>query len=239
MWEAVKKQWTVQWKDWRILMLFILGGWIFGMILHFVIVALDSSITSYFPMGTVMAVVIAGLCAGVMWAIQLGFYFNLEISMGSTRKGFLISFYLVGFLFELCYIGEIILLNLAERVLERQLYSDLECEIDILPYLLKWGVPAMAAIMFLCGFMGTLILRYGKKASWALWLIWMFCFLVLPRIHDAAEKAPDSLFGRIGNAVIGTFEGMTLNVIVGIAAVLSILSFAGSWIYLRKQQVVS
>lgn len=97
----------------------------------------------------------------------------------------------------------------------------------------------MAAIIFLCGFMGTLILRYGKKAFWVFWVIWMFCFIVLPRIHDAAEEAPASLFGRIGNAVIGTFTGMTLNVIIGIAAVLSILSLAGSWMYLRKQQVVS
>ena len=237
MLEGLKKQFIVQWKDWMGMILLPLGAWIVGLGLHYMIVRMDSEVTSYFPMGTLMAALAAGLCAVLMGIIQLGLYFNMEVSMGCTRLRFFVSYYVVCFVFHSLYIGVIILLNLAERVLDKQLYSNLSCEIDFLPYLLKGGIPAAVAVCLVSCFCGVLILRYGRRAFWVLWAIWMICTVGIPQIHSAAEEAPDSLFGWVGNKIGFLFSGFTLNVVIAIAAVVSILCFAGAWLYLRKQQV--
>lgn len=239
MLEVLKKQFTVQWKDWMGMTLVPLGAWILGLGLHYMVVRLDSTVTSYFPAGTGMAVLAAGLCTVIMGIVQLGIYFNMEVSMGCTRLRFFVSYYVVSFVFSACYIGIILLLNIAERVLEKRLYPNLSCEIDFLPYLLKGGIPAAAAVCLVSGFCGVLILRYGRKAFWVLWAVWMICTIGLPRIHEAMEEAPNSLFGWIGNKIGFLFSGFTANEVIGIAAAVSLLSLAGAWLYLRKQQVMS
>lgn len=239
MLEALKKQFAVQWKDWMTITLVILGGWLLGIGLHFMITRLDSEAVSYFPMGTLMGALAAGVSAVLMGIIELGFYFNVEVSMGCTRVRFFCSYYVVFFVFSVLYTGIVILLNLAERVLEKQLYPGWECEIDFFPYLLKGGIPAAAAFCLVSGFCGALLLRYGKKAFWVLWVIWMVCAVGIPQIHEATEKAPNSLFGRIGTHIGGLFGRFTVNEVISIVAALSILSLVGAWLYLRKQQVTS
>ncbi|MDO4337833.1 MAG: hypothetical protein Q4C91_07065 [Eubacteriales bacterium] len=239
MLEALKKQFSVQWKDWMMMSLLLPGVWALGAGLHYVLIRMDSEVTSYFPMGTLMAALTAGVCAAIMGILQLGFYFNMEISLGFTRAGFFLSYYAVSFVFSAFYTGILILLNLIERILEKYLYPDLSCEIDFLPYLLKGGIPAAAAVCLVSGFCGVLILRFGKKASWGIWALWMICCVGGPQIFNAAEAAPDSLFGWIGNKIGWMFSGFTVKEVIAAVAVLSVLSLAGAWGYLRKQQVTS
>lgn len=239
MLEALKKQFSVQWKDWLGMGLLLPGAWIIGTGLHYIIIKTDSDVTSYFPMGTLMAALVAGLCAVIMGVLQLGFSFNMEVSMGFTRAEFFLSYYVVSFVFSAFYTGILSLLNLAETVLEKHLYPDMSCEIDFLPYILKGGIPAAAVVCLISGFCGVLILRFGKKVSWGLWTLWMLCAIVFPQLHNAAETAPDSLFGWIGNKIGWMFSGFTVNEVIGIAAVLSIFSLVGAWMYLRNQQVTS
>lgn len=237
MLEALKKQFAVQWKDWMGVAVVIPCTWVGGLVMYFIITRLDSDVTGYFSMGTLIAIFCTVLCVGIMGTLQLGVYFNMEVSMGCTRRRFFLSHYVVSFVFCFFYLGLVILLNLAEKYIQEQLYPKLSCEIDFLPYLLKWGIPAIAATCLISGFCGALLLRYGRKAFWVLWAVWMICAVGIPQIHSATENAPNSLFGWIGKKIGWIFSGFTVNMFIGIMVVISILSLAGAWIHLRNQQV--
>lgn len=237
--ETIKKQFYVQWKDWIWFFGLVLGGYVIGMILHYVLTVTDSTATSYFPLGTIMGMAMAGVYLFVMVLVQIRIYFNLEVSMGCTRAGFLVSFYLVNAAGTLLGAGFLTVLEAAENALDGLLYPGLEREVDLLPYLLKWGVPAAVAVPMLAGFMGALLIRYGRKAFWVLWGLWMFGALVLPRILEAASEAPETLYGRVGGWIAREFGAVSTNVWIAAGAVGSLLCLAGSWMLIRKQQVVS
>ena len=92
-------------------------------------------------------------------------------------------------------------------------------------------------ITIAAGFCGVLLLRFGRPAFWILWAIWMILALGLPQIHVAMEEAPESLFGRIGNIAADAFGSIPWNVAVGLIAVVGMACVAGSWFFVRSQQV--
>ncbi len=237
MWKTVKKQFWIQWRDWSWLTPMILGEWIFGLVLHYIMVRMDASITTYFPMGTTVAVIGAVISTGLMGVLQIGIYFNMEISMGCTRKEYFVSYYITSLVLEIFRMGMIILLNLAERRLQRLIYTNMESEVDFLPQILKWGFIVVIALCFLSGFCGTLLLRYGKKAFWVLWCVWMFGCLVLPRIPYIVEDAPNSFLGRIGKGAIELIRGTPDPMLMLLIGAVSIAGLGFSWLYLQKQQV--
>lgn len=119
------------------------------------------------------------------------------------------------------------------------MYPELTCEVDFLPYLLKWGIPVIAALCILGIFCSILIMHFGKKAFWVLWVIWMFACVGLPQISEAAEEAPNSLLGRIGIGAAKLFMGIPVQVLIGTLTGICVLCLILSWIYIRKQEVRS
>ena len=119
------------------------------------------------------------------------------------------------------------------------IYPDVEKEMELLPWLLKAGIAAALALATAGAFCGALVLRFGKKAFWGLWFLWMFGFLGVPAISDAVEEAPESFFGMLGQQASEIFRRMPVNawLLLGAAAVL--LCIGGSWLLLRKQQVTA
>ena len=87
------------------------------------------------------------------------------------------------------------------------------------------------------GFSGSLVMRFGQKAFWAVWAVWMLLCIGTPRIIDAAKDAPQSLFGMIGKGVLQILNVLPVDgwIIAGTAA--SLLCCIGSWLMLRRQQV--
>ena len=240
MLSAIKKQFKTQCRDWLgIMTVLMLGAAVFGGILFAVIAALDHETDSYFAMGTVIAGIMAVMFTGIMMMASLSQLFNLEVSMGCTRKHFFISYYTLGFFVGLCGVVMLWLINMAENTMNRVMYPGMSEEISFLPYLLKWSIPVMTVILVLAGFCGALMMRFGKVAGWILWFLWMFGWLGLPRIQEAVEKAPDSLFGRIGSIAADMLRMVPLHTWVCIAVLVSILAFAETWVLLRRQQVTS
>lgn len=239
MWKVIKKQFAIQSMDWVRLALVIPGSTLFGMLLHYFMVRNDSEAEYYVAIGTLLACIMAVLLSAIMILGQFVVYFNTEVSMGCLRKHFLVSFYLVSFVFTLAYMAVIIVMNLIENALCRRMYPYLSSEIDFLPYILKWGVPVIAVLCIVGIFSSILLLRFGRKAFWILWVIWMFGCVGIPRVSEAMEDAPNSLMGRIGSAVTGYLRGIPLNIMIGTAAAVSVFCMIMSWIFIRKQQVSS
>lgn len=231
---AIKRQFIIQKKDWIWMLILIFGAGIFGIALFGVIALLDAETVSYFPLGTLMAMIAALLYEMIMPMANLGNTFDVEVSMGCTRKQFFISYCVINIVSMLLCVACIMCLNLGERFLYRQIYVHMEEEIDLFPYLLRWGLPAAVVIPVLAGFCGSLMQKFGRTAFWILWAIWMVCCLGLPHLEEASEN---SVLGQIRIRLMQCAEAVSMQVWILLILFLAAAAFTGTWLLLRKAQV--
>lgn len=232
----IKKQFSIQWRDWILMLAFEAGAFLFGFILFSVIMRFSDEST-YFAMGTVMGAMMALIFSVVQSLSGMQIYFNVEISMGMTRKQFLVSYLMTCFCANILNMVLLVGLNALENTLLRTIYAGLTEEINFLPYLIRWAFPAAVLLAVYGGFCGTLLLRFGRKAFWIMWVLWMFGCLGIPKISDAVTENPESVYGKIGVFLGDVLRGISPNVWITAACVLGIGAFAGMWIILRKQEV--
>lgn len=237
MLQAIKKQFQVQWKDWLATDGMIVGAGLIGVLLFQLLTRFDTDTASGLALGTLTGGIAAAIFILVVSTAQIAVCFNLQIAMGSTRKQFLGSWFVVEMTEAVAAAMLLTLFCFCEERLYLMWYPEMEADPDILPYLIRFGIPAAVAVAALGNFCGALILRYGKKAFWALWAAWMVLWIGFPRIMDAAEKAPGSFYGKIGGAVSRFFRMVPSNMWVLLMLLAAAAGMILTWGILRKQQV--
>lgn len=148
--------------------------------------------------------------------------FDLEISMGSTRRTFFLSYLLVQALYNAGNYILLVLLVLSEKKIRSFLIAQditvgKKAEL-IWPWTIRYGFPALLVFTIVSILFGTLWMYFGKVAGVILWILWMALCLGDPNIADAVTDAPDSILGRIGLGIAGIanfFTGM-IGIITGI-----------------------
>lgn len=236
---SIKKQLLIQWDAWVLGIAILCAGGVFGMILLSVIMRFDKEATSYFPVGTLIAALICGLYSILTVIGQTLVYFNMEVSMGSTRKQFFVSTFVVNVLENVSFVLMLVAICAAENALYAVWYAGMENEINLLPYLIRYGIGAALALLMISGFCGALILRYGAKAGWTFWVVWMVGCIGLPRVIEAADEAPNSFFGIIGNNLAGLMQRVPWNIWLCLVVIISLGCFAASYLLIRKQAVTT
>lgn len=243
MLRSLKKQFYVQWENEIMMIVCILAGFVIGMLLFcgttFLITSFDGEASNTLPMGTMFGCILAVMFIALSFMTEISVYFNMEVSMGCTRIQFFTSFYIVYFVFSLLNICLLLLLCTAENGLNAVLYPHMDQAVDFIPLLAKWGVPVSAAILMIFGFFGVLMMRIGRKAFWIMWVIWMFAFIGIPQIGDSVENAPDSVLGRFGTGIMRLAGAVPVNFWISLTAVLCLISFAVSYLLIRRQHVTS
>lgn len=236
---TIKKQIAVTWRDWLVMSAILLGCAVFGKILFAITAYFDKETVSYFPLATVLISIVAVMYGGIMAAVQISMCFNIEVAMGCTRKHYFCSFYIASFVGNLISYVLILGVNVLENAMNKTLYPTWASEIDTLPYILKWGIPALVLVTIIGGLCGTLMMRFGKIAFWIMWAIWMIGCIGGPQISDAVEEAPDSVYGRIGLAIGAGLSLVPVNAWICVGVLAGVLSLAGAWFIIRKQQVTA
>lgn len=182
------------------LLLCLLFGFLFGLILMGIILAVDGG--SWLPMGTMMA--LGGLVLfTVVCYFQFHQQFMLALSMGRTRKEFLLFF---GIRHTLCALIALLLLpvlELAEKGIYALLFPDAWCEFlfsDFLPW--HWLLPTPPFLALVTMFLGSLYSRFGKRLNVVLYIVWMSVCILLPQAINHIDRLPlpvaqfaDLLFG--------------------------------------------
>lgn len=237
--KAIKRQFRVLWSDYLCMMGVTLGAFVFGNILLTFVLRMDGEASGYFALGTVIAIIMAVLFGGIMGLVQIQQYFNIQVTMGSTRKAFFASYYLVTFLLNCAVGGILILLCAAENALNTVIYAGWKLEFDLMPGLIRGVVPAAALVTVISGFCGVMIMKFGRKASIILWCLWMFACLGGPQFMEAADEAPASLAGKVSGAVLESLGQVPMTVWTGIGVLIAAAGLAGTWMVLRRQQVMN
>lgn len=236
--KSIKKQFKILWDSLLWEVVFVLGSSLIGFLVMYVLLLYpDKETVSYFPLGTVLGCLVSAIYCFTM-AVGMQTYFNIEISMGCTRKEFFWSYFAVTVIGNIFCILFLMGICTVENTIYAAAYPNLRNEINIIPYLFKFGIPAAAGVSMIGVFCCALLMKFGRKAFWILWFLWMFSFLGLPRIADAVEEAPHSIFGQIGSVAAGIMRSVPGNIWFMVVAMLCLVSFALSFLFIRKQQVM-
>ena len=216
-----------------------LGAFLFGSLLLGLVTYFGSSEPDFtvFRLGTVMAWIIFCFISIGMGMFGMGAYFNWHVGFGRTRKSFFICDMATEFCWNLLSLIIIWGLSFAEGGILKLFYGPYKEEIKAL-----WGIwfgcmiPVLALLLVLMRELtGTLIMRFGNKAFWVMWALWMIICLVPGKIKSFKTSALGKLIEKITVWIIGM--SVTGWIIMGI--VLVILIMAVSWMLMRKQMVKS
>ena len=113
----------------------------------------------------------------------------------------------------------------------------MEEEFDLTGVLLQLGIPVCFGLPALGTFCGALLLRYKRKAFWALWVLWMLGVLGIPNLMAAADNAAQSTAGKVGRVFRSVAQLIFGREFPALAVVAAILLLTASWLLLRHQQV--
>ena len=235
MWKAIKRQIYVQREIFAVIAGIMLGCWVLGAAaLAIAMYFIKEKV--YFPLGVSCALVAIGVMMLFFVFGEVVVYFNVELSMGSSRKEFFVSHLVVALL----AVAEIFVLTAvlctAEEILNRIQCAGGET-VKLLPELIRFGIPIIVLLVIVAGLVGALFLCFGRPVLAAAWIAWMFLCIGVPRIHDAAAEVPDSFWGRIGNAIGRLIGGIPGYLQWALFAVVCAVGIAGTWAILRRQQV--
>ena len=165
---------------------------VFAFLLGFGLVCLvlttDTTTDSHVTLGTIFA--LAGLViyffVGAFTYVQ---DFNLAISMGKTRREFLITHVLEQLLCVAAGYALLLLLSLLEGQLYGLMFPWAYSEFSLLSVLLDWRlalgvIPGVVIVMM---FLGAMHCRFGKTFAVIAYFVWLACCMSLPHIASLFE----------------------------------------------------
>ena len=159
--------------------------------------------------GIIMAIASYVLYELIFEGIGLGQIFNNSLAMGVTRKRLFPSYVILCIMKNTIGLLIIIVLGAAERFYCRRAFPDNAKEDVYMVLFTGRGLFITISLMFLVSiiavFVGALILRFGKKAFWPLWAVWMMACLLPGKLGKMID--PD---GEISN-MLGKNVRMFLN----------------------------
>lgn len=229
MLEAVKRQLKSTY-DYAILSYVMsILGFLAAMVMWLVLRGVLRKEAQYVPLGTIMALGLCGLCILFSQIFQTKLLFALEISMGSTRRIFFLSYLLVQALYNAGNYILLVLLILLEKktrpfLVAHNVAAGKKAEL-IWSWTIRYGFPALLVFTIVSILFGTLWMYFGKVVGVILWTLWMAFCLGGPNIADAITDAPNSILGKVGLGIAGMisfFSGAT-GMIVGIVIVIAVL----------------
>ena len=215
-----------------------------GMVLCFLIVkvleAKDPELTTI-PLGGLMAMVAGGMFLYIIASIGLKGRFVKAICMSCTRKRFLLQETVESFLETLVVMAAGAVFGMVDMVIQKNCMGGVPIEFDIMNiYKLLFTNP-LNMVMIVCVvissrfLLGELLIRFGAKAFWILWAVWMLCCLLPSKIAHMVGAEKLEGFVELLNDLTARWDGCFLPVM---AILLSAVFYVLAIIMLRKQEAI-
>lgn len=207
MLEAVKRQLKSTYDHAILSYVMSILGFLAAMVMWLVLRGVLRKEAQYVPLGTIMALGLCGLCILFSQIFQTKLLFALEISMGSTRRIFFLSYLLVQALYNAGNYILLVFLILLEKktrpfLVAHNVAAGKKAEL-ICSWTIRYGFPALLVFTIVSILFGTLWMYFGKVVGVILWILWMAFCLGGPNIADAITDAPNSILGKVGLGIAG------------------------------------
>lgn len=209
------------------------GSYVFGIIVMMIIRANTMEENECVTLGMLIAMIV--LVFIHFFGITFSFVgeFNMALSMGATRKSFVGSYALFNMV-ELAGLELLLfVLGKIELALISVIYPQCEIILDVTQYFQwKYLLAVIVGMTVVELFLGAVILRFGMKAFWVVWAIWMFLTLVPAKLSENEVMA--AKMHQLGEQ-IGLENIVQYLFAAGVVAAV-IMAVLG-WNFLKKQRV--
>ncbi len=199
----IMSEWNSAKKEIWILLVIVFAGWVVGEIITGVVMYTDKY-AEMFSVGGITAMTAALIIVLIVSIVQMMISYELAISMGRTRREFLLGMSICIMLQTIIIAAFTILVSHLGHVTKALLYPNREWASDtefvgIITFdVLKtyWWVLAILIILppilgcTVCG----LIKRFGSKAAWCLWAVYMIFVLIAPNIIRMLDDSQQGSF---------------------------------------------
>jgi len=215
---------------------FFTGFGILGTLIMSIIFWTDDTATSWFCLGTICALgVMSGSIMLLCWKYHQEFM--LALSMGQTRREFMITYALRQILWVIAAYILILLMNQLEQLYYRAAFAEKE-QAFALSFLMDWRfvVPFIPGMSLLTMFLGSMYSRFGTKFWMILYFVWIGACLFIPRLVNHWDENSGPVHDGIGAlaAWIFTIPPVVWTVLVLVA----VLIMAVTIIHLGMRQMV-
>ena len=219
--------------------LVMLGMYVFGMILHDVLIVGDDEVTGVLCIGSMMAMIALGMMMFFFAGIHMVQIFNYAVALGQTRKRTFPMYLLATFVTFLVLGVFLKVLNVIEKWRLGLMFPGIEIENFMEPVLRVQYLPFYALVGTAFGvLLGASVSRCGKAAFWVWWALYMAVCIGGPRlIHYLTDDYPDSrltVFLTQAVAYASSHVQVCLTVLV---IVVTVIFTGAAFLLVRRQQV--
>lgn len=238
MLNAIKREWRLQWRS--NLLLYGLFWCIFAVVVGGVVLIMElTNSETYAEMGCAMASMIAVIILLIRFVLWGPYYYTMALSMGRTRRYAMLTVAGHSGVLTALFAVTLRIFHLIENSLYATLYPLCTNEISFAELTTPGMLAAIAAVLWTLTFLlGGMIVRFGRKAWWVAWVLWMFGCLILPRIFDEDYHSSPLFRGLHGIfAAVGGALGAVTPVVwwaLGIAVLIAAVA-AAVRMYLRAE----
>ena len=201
--QAIKTRWALDGKDLLVYLAMPLAGFLVGQLILFLVLRLvgDPS-DGWFPISTLMALVIGLICAAFFASFSFLNRYQMALSMGRTRKPQIAAEVLFSLVRSAVLLLEVWLLSLLDEALGALLYPTQPIELSPAVFLQTPVIATCLLVPTVCSLLIAGILgRFGKKAGAVLYFTFLAVCFFGPRLIGHIQ--PDSLADRVFSAVFG------------------------------------
>ena len=240
MLEKIKAVWKLGISELYFSLGVIIFCGVFGMVLMAVLVKFDATATRYVPLGSIMAVVLWLMFHVLFGIFSYGNLFNVALSLGCTRKDFIIGNSLADWFNMLLAGAAIVIVNRLERGLGSLVYPNLQYNglTEKMPEF--WIMIAVIILLPIVKMLlGALVLKFQTKAFWGIWVLWMAVFLGIPGLQSYAENHPDSLRAAFLQGMKEFMTHMSVSAWSAAIGIFMVIAVIISVLLLRKQAVTN
>lgn len=218
-------------------LLLIVLGFLFGEILLFLIMFLEDDPGTWFCMGTAIALVMLLVTTVLFYGVGYTGAFSLALSMNCTRRRFLLDYSLK--ILAHLVLGYLLVLGLylLELLIGHAAFSDYPLEQE-LSFLTDWRfvLAGIAGMLLSALFVGAMFGRFGRKAGLIVYLVWMFCCFVVPKIFTA-EPGGEGVFDQAALLTQSALLRMPMAGWLTLGAIAAVSMGATVVVMARKQMV--
>lgn len=219
--------------------LVMLGMFVFGTILHDVILVSEDEVDSVFCMGSFMAMIVMCMMMFFFAGIHMVQIFNYAVAMGQTRKR-TFPLYEIATFGTFVALGMLLkIMNVLEKWRLELMFPGLEIEgfVDVMLNLKVLLAMALVGTAFSV-LLGASISRFGKAAFWVWWVLLMATCIGGPRlIPYMTGNHPDSKLIMFAEQTMENIVAHAHTVSV-IATIVATIVFTGvGYLIVRRQQV--
>lgn len=229
--------WRLNLSELYVTLFFMLVFDIIGMIIVAVVLKFDTE-SAYATQGTLFAVIVGIFANVIMGVIAFPYNFNMNVSLGCTRKEFLIVEGITAYLNIIVETLAVMVLYFVETALGKVLYAGKECE-NLIAVLMKLRIVPVVILMLpaMMMFGGAVILKFKKYAYWVLWGMWMLFFTGCGKLADYIEENPGSIVAKVCYEIADFVTGMSDVALIAVLFVIACIFMTGTVLLVRKQPV--